>query len=108
MSDLDFIRFWAVYPRRQGKADARKAWVQTAPIRPAIGDLLDSLVAQLTQEQWQENNGKFIPLPASWIRGERWADELKIDLPKPKPPERKLDKYDKANIEFNQRYGAKT
>ena len=29
-----------------------------------------------------ENEGMFIPYPATWLRGERWDDEVKIDVPK--------------------------
>lgn len=96
----DFDAFWSAYPRRQAKADARKAWMQTAPIRPAIDVIIASIAAQM--ELWRESEPKYIPLPATWLRGERWDDVTVIDLP---APARKPDRYDLANQEFEQRYG---
>jgi hypothetical protein len=43
----DFDIFWATYPRRVAKGDARKAWSQTERIRPALPELLASLFATL-------------------------------------------------------------
>ena len=81
----DFDTFWAAYPRKQAKGDARKAWIQTARIRPSMDELLKSISDACRSDQWQENSGKYIPLPASWLRGERWCDEWVIST-KPKLP----------------------
>ena len=27
-------------------------------------------------EQWQKDDGKFIPYPATWLNGRRWEDEF--------------------------------
>jgi len=67
----DFEIFWKAYPRRVAKAVARKAWLQTAKIRPPLNELLAAI-----------DNGQFIPHPATWLRGERWSDEMEIDVPK--------------------------
>lgn len=75
-----FEEFWRQYPRKVAKGDARKAWIQTAKIRPLLQVLLSALEAQKHQEQWLKDGGQFIPYPATWIRGERWDDELVIDL----------------------------
>jgi hypothetical protein len=76
----DFEKFWTLYPRKVAKADARKAWGQMAKVRPAIADIEKSLHAARASKQWQKDDGDFIPYPASWIRGERWADEYEVDL----------------------------
>ena len=93
----DFETFWAIYPRKQAKGDARKAWGQTMHIRPHIDEVVNAIRAQSKTENWQDNGGKFIPLPASWLRAERWSDILVIELPK---PERKPDRYELANMEM--------
>jgi hypothetical protein len=67
----EFEQFYAAYPRRAARKDAEKAWRQVdgAKYLPAI---LAALAWQRESEQWQRG---FIPLPASYLRGERWTDE---------------------------------
>ena len=77
----DFDEFWKMYPRKVAKADARKAWAQTKDFRPDIATLLQAIKGQSKTEQWMRGAGQFIPYPASWLRGERWDDELEIKLP---------------------------
>jgi hypothetical protein len=51
----DFDIFWATYPRRVAKGDARKAWSQTERIRPALPELLEAIDQQMKspgQESW--------------------------------------------------------
>lgn len=78
----DFEIFWRAYPRRVAKAVARKAWFQTAKIRPPLEELLAAINNQCQSEQWQKDGGQYIPHPATWLRGERWSDEMEIDVPK--------------------------
>ena len=77
----DFDTFWKAYPKKVAKGDARKAWGQTERIRPDIATLLDAIQAQMASDQWRKNEGQFIPYPATWLRQERWDDELKVTLP---------------------------
>src|SRR5690348_10270481 len=62
--------FWLLYPRHEAKKDARKAWSKIDPARH--GEILASLV------EWRkvllDRELNFRPLPASWLRGERWED----------------------------------
>ena len=76
----EFNEFWKHYPKKVAKADARKAWEQTKAIRPDLTKLLTALLAQCKTEQWMKSGGMFIPYPATWLRGERWDDELEITL----------------------------
>ena len=76
----DFDQFWAAWPKRVAKADARKAWEQTKSIRPPLPELLAAIKAQGKTQQWMKNNGEFICYPATWLRGERWADELEVKI----------------------------
>jgi len=77
----DFEAFWQAYPRRVAKGDARKAWVQTEAIRPPLQELLDAIQQQMRSDQWRKNDGQFICYPATYLRQERWSDELKVTLP---------------------------
>jgi len=80
----DFDLFWQAFPKRQKKADARKAWNQLSPDTALVQRILDALVWQKTQPNWLKDGGQFIPLPASWLRGERWEDEP-VSLPQFSP-----------------------
>jgi hypothetical protein len=77
----DFDTFWAAYPKKVAKADARKAWAQTKDIRPELTNLLTAVKAACKTEAWMKDGGKYIPHPATWLRGERWEDELEVKLP---------------------------
>ena len=77
----EFDAFWKAYPKRLAKGDARKAWHQTEAIRPALPELMAAIEAQCRSDQWRKNDGQFIPYPATFLRQERWSDELKVTLP---------------------------
>lgn len=77
----DFDSFWALYPKKVAKADARKAWAQTKDIRPELTNLLTAITAACKTEAWMKLGGLFIPYPASYLRGERWDDIHEVTLP---------------------------
>lgn len=79
-SDTDFDAFWAKFPRRKSKGDARKAWLQTAAIRPPLPELLAAIDAASRSPQWQRDGGQYIPYPATWLRAEGWEDEHQVNL----------------------------
>jgi hypothetical protein len=80
MTDDFDDKFWPAYPWKSAKKDARKAWAQTAAVRPSIEAILTAISAAKESRQWREG---FVPLPATWLRGERWDDchEIEIDNP---------------------------
>jgi predicted outer membrane lipoprotein len=86
--DPAFERFWEVYPRRDAKAKARDAWKKLGP----DSDLADRIVARVTEQakspKWLEDGGRFIPLPATYLNGERWQDEGVSVSALPTPPKR--------------------
>jgi hypothetical protein len=77
----DFEKFWAAYPRKVAKAEARKAWAQTASVRPDTDSLIKAVLSHCRTEQWMKSNGAFIPHAATWLRGERWEDVYEVSLP---------------------------
>lgn len=70
-----FERFWKVWPRKEAKKDAMKAWSALKPDTDLRNTIIAAIDRQRQGEQWQKDGGKYIPLPASWLRGERWNDE---------------------------------
>jgi hypothetical protein len=68
----DFDRFWAIYPRRVGKAKAAKAW-QTA-IRTTSPDLIVEGAQRLAADP-NLPQAKFIPHPTTWLTRAGWEDD---------------------------------
>lgn len=77
-----FEQFWQAYPKKKSKKDALKAWFSFDPDldepyvpRPIpLGEMLNAIKWQMKSRQWQDNDGQYIPYPASWIRGAKWED----------------------------------
>lgn len=71
--DLGFEEFYKKYPRHEGRGQAEKAY------RAAIKTVArDEMLAGLDRAiaNWSGVDKKFIPLPATWLNGKRWLDEL--------------------------------
>lgn len=71
-----FARFWDQYPKKRSKGDAEKAWKSLSPSEPLIASILQAIERAKTSEQWQRNDGQFIPYPATWLRSRGWEDEV--------------------------------
>ena len=67
-----FDRFWQLYPRKEGKLKAKQAYIGCAMEADKI---LDGLRRQLSCDQWKRDNGRYVPLPATWLNQRRWEDE---------------------------------
>ena len=68
--------FWTLFPRHEAKKDARKAWDKLAE-----GEQLAAVVAIADWRRvWaaQGRDSSVTPLPGTWLRGERWEDELPL------------------------------
>ena len=68
-----FDKFWEAYPNKKDKQKAMKAW---AKHQPDIVNVLKALVTQKGSDQWKKDDGRFIPLPTTWLNGARWEDEV--------------------------------
>lgn len=38
--------------------------------------MLKAIEVQKKSDQWQRDNGQYIPYPATWLNGRRWEDEI--------------------------------
>jgi len=73
-SNDDFEQFWTAYPKKQAKQDAAKAF-RSAKLKPEqLQTVLQDIKRRGSSPDWQKDGGKFIPLPATYIRGKRWED----------------------------------
>lgn len=68
-----FHEFWETYPksnRKVNKSGCMKIW-QSQNLEP-IGDKIIKHVIIMTATDWKKNNGQYIPMPATYLRQERY------------------------------------
>lgn len=84
--DPFFERFYMAYPKHHGRADAEKAWRQLAPSVELAETIIGSLDGwEVKWPEWLKENRKYVPHPATWLRGHRWEDEPSGEV-RPKRP----------------------
>jgi len=80
----DFDRFWAAFPNRVEKADARKIFPAALKRAGGLDALLAGIERAAQSRKWIEG---FIPNPAKWLRRDCWLDEpAEIARPPPMSP----------------------
>ena len=81
VDDVDsFDAFWAAYPKRRDKDDARKAWAQV--LRDGASPSAIIAAAEVVGEEWKrtpKDRRQFVKYPASWLRAGSWHDEPEDD-----------------------------
>lgn len=71
----DFIAFYEAYPRKRARGDAWRAWRSIDP-SPELAAEIMAAIEEQRRTSWAEADPQFIPYPASWLRAERWKDEI--------------------------------
>jgi hypothetical protein len=71
----EFAAFWSAYPKKVGKDAAWRAWRNRNGTRPELSVMLSAIEQQRQTDQWQRDNGQYIPNPATWLNQGRWGDE---------------------------------
>lgn len=84
-----FERFWKAYPLRDGryspKPPALRAWKKLKPDIALLRQMLAALERQKQSESWTRENGRYIPMAATWLNQRRWETEPVTDaLPEQK------------------------
>ena len=77
----DFDIFWAIYPKKKKKEDARKAFAVLVKNNnfPEVSVLVEAVKAQKNTNDWKKEGGQFIPHPATWLRSGSWQDEIHVN-----------------------------
>jgi len=71
-----FSLFWENYPKRKDKLKAEKAFKKIKADDQTMASILLALETQKESNDWLKDDGQFIPLPATWLNGRRWEDEI--------------------------------
>ena len=94
-----FERFWKAYPRKESKPKARTAFEKIKTDEELLRKMLDSIERWKKTDQWQEDGGRYIPHPSTWLNQGRWMDEgidesIIIDRPKSRVAQELEESYD--------------
>jgi hypothetical protein len=71
----DFEQFWAAYPKKVGKGAAYNSWKKINPSNGTFALIINAVQKQKRCDQWEKDNGQFIPHPQTWLNQSRWEDE---------------------------------
>jgi hypothetical protein len=73
---LAFSSFWSLYPRKQSKQEALRNYLKLKPNTDMQNRILQALHEQIASDQWTRDEGRFIPLPSTWLHQQRFNDEV--------------------------------
>jgi len=76
LKELQFDEFWKEYPRKSAKKNAERAFMKIKMDDETATKIMKALLVFKNCEQWQQENGKYIPYPATWLNQKRWEDEI--------------------------------
>lgn len=72
--EAEFDKFWAIYPRKDSKVQAEKAFAKLSPNEQLFAEILEGVGRAETSEQWRKDDGKFIPYASTWLNQRKWED----------------------------------
>lgn len=72
-----FNAFWKLYPRKDAKLPAHKAWQKKVKTTKQGDEVIAALQKHIAHHDWTNPERKpFCPMAATWLNQERWTDEL--------------------------------
>jgi len=74
-----FNAFWKAYPKKQKRAVALKCWQKLKVDEELFTEIMAGLDRLKQSRQWREQDGKFIPMPSTFLKERRWEDEPEVD-----------------------------
>jgi hypothetical protein len=71
-----FDKFWKSYPRKIAKPSAERAWKHANLNSSDVDKVLAGLDEWKGSDQWERDNGRYVPHPATFLNQRRWEDEV--------------------------------
>lgn len=71
-----FESFWNAYPRKVGKAQAKKAWNKIKPNDETVMAIAENIALRIKHGEWSADNKTFIPHASTYLNNSRWEDEI--------------------------------
>ena len=76
--EMWFESFWEIYPKHQDKKKAKQKFLKLCTNEKEYKAIMDGLRNILPV--WAKKDTKYIPMPTTWLNGERWNDEVNVNL----------------------------
>ena len=57
--------------------EAQREWIASKHQRLPFDEMMAALEAHKASEEWQKDEGQYIPRPYAYLSGHRWRDRLK-------------------------------
>ena len=76
--EMWFESFWEIYPKHQDKKKAKQKFLKLCTDKKKYQEIMQGLRNVLPV--WAKKDNKYIPMPTTWLNGERWNDEVNVNL----------------------------
>lgn len=76
--EMWFESFWEIYPKHQDKKKAKQKFLKLCTDEKKYQEIMDGLRNVLPV--WAKKDTKYIPMPTTWLNGERWNDEVDLHM----------------------------
>lgn len=76
--EMWFESFWEIYPKHQDKKKAKQKFLKACTNEKEYKAIMDGLRNILPI--WAKKDTKYIPMPTTWLNGERWNDEVDLHM----------------------------
>lgn len=76
--EMWFESFWEIYPKHQDKKKAKQKFLKLCTNEKEYKAIMDGLRNVLPL--WAKKDNKYIPMPTTWLNGERWNDEVDLHM----------------------------
>lgn len=71
-----FDTFWNLYPRKAGKANAKKAWQKLNPDCSVMELIAENIADRLAKGEWTKDKESYILHASTFLNQNRWEDEV--------------------------------
>lgn len=76
--EMWFESFWEIYPKHQDKKKAKQKFLKLCTDKKKYQEIMQGLRNVLPV--WAKKDTKYIPMPTTWLNGERWNDEVDLHM----------------------------
>ncbi len=76
--EMWFESFWEIYPKHQDKKKTKQKFLKLCKDEKKYQEIMQGLRNVLPI--WAKKDTKYIPMPTTWLNGERWNDEMDLHM----------------------------
>lgn len=73
----EFFLFWKEYPNKKNKQTAMARWDRMRVTAGLYEKIMEGLKRAQRSREWAEQDGRYIPHPASWLHAGGWENEYR-------------------------------